>query len=145
MAEIWVSGAFALGGAVISGAAKSKQADKDRAANAADRKAATRDEALYGGILSKFEADQEYYYGQKRRQNTERGLDQVRAFNTVGNPNTNRIVVPEQPDINTYLPEVIVKGGDQKKKRGLFDKITDPAGLLGGKASKIADPLGLFG
>lgn len=143
MAEIW-GAAIAAGGALLSSYSSSKQADKDKKDAEKSRIAATRDEALYGGIMSKFEADQDYYYEQKKRQNTERGLDQFRAYNTVGNPNTSRIVVPDRPDINTYLPAVPV-AKKKKKKRGLFDKITDPAGLLGGGASEIADPLGLFG
>jgi hypothetical protein len=139
MAEIW-GAAIAAGGAILGGVAQSKKAKEDKK----DAKLATRDEAMYAGIMSKFEADQNYYFDRLNKKNTERGLDQFRAYNTIGNPNENRIVVPDRPDINTYLPEIIKKGGD-KKKRSLFDKITDPAGLLGGDAGKIADPLGLFG
>ena len=119
--------------------AQSKKAKQDKK----DAKAATRDEAMYAGILSKFEADQDYYFQQKNRQNTERGLDQFRAYNTIGQANDSRIVVPDRPDINTYLPALPTP--KKKKKRGLFDKITDPAGIFGGDAGKIADPLGLFG
>ena len=98
---------------------------------------------MYSGILSKFEADQDYYFDRLNKKNTERGLDQFRAYNTVGNPNENRIVVPDRPDINTYLPAL--PPPKKKKKRGLFGKITDPAGIFGGDAGDIADPLGLFG
>lgn len=143
MAEIW-GAAIAAGGALLSAYSSNKQKEKDKKDAAKERVAATKDEALYTGLLSQFEAEQGYYYDQKKRQNTERGLDQFRAYNTVGNPNTSRIVVPDRPDINTYLPAVPV-AQKKKKKRGLFDKITDPAGLLGGRASEIADPLGLFG
>lgn len=138
MAEIW-GAAIAAGGAILGGVAQSKKAKQDKA----DAKIATRDEAMYAGIMSKFEADQDYYFDRLAKKNTERGLDQFRAYNTQGQPNDARIVVPDRPDINTYLPPVPVK--KKKKKRGLFDKITDPAGIFGGDAGEIADPLGLFG
>ena len=138
MAEIW-GAAIAAGGAILGGVAQSKKAKQDKA----DAKIATRDEAMYAGIMSKFEADQDYYFDRLNKKNTERGLDQFRAYNTAGNPNENRIVVPDRPDINTYLPALPTP--KKKKKRGLFDKITDPAGIFGGDAGKIADPLGLFG
>ena len=98
---------------------------------------------MYSGILSKFEADQDYYFQQKNRQNTERGLDQFRAYNTIGQTNDSRIVVPDRPDINTYLPPVPV--AKKKKKKGLLGKITDPLGIMGDDAQQIADPLGVFG
>jgi hypothetical protein len=138
MAEIW-GAAIAAGGAILGGVAQSKKAKEDKK----DAKIATRDEAMYAGIMSKFEADQDYYFDRLNKKNTERGLDQFRAYNTIGNPNENRIAVPDRPDINTYLPAIPV--AKKKKKRGLFDKITDPAGIFGGDAGGIADPLGLFG
>ena len=125
MAEIW-GAAIAAGGAIVGGIAQSKKAKEDRKNSKIDE----RDAAMYSGILSKFEADQDYYFSRLNKQNTERGLEQFRAYNTVGQPNTNRIVVPDRPDINTYLPEVIKKGGDSNK-RGLLSKIVDPAGLFG--------------
>ena len=138
MAEIW-GAAIAAGGAILGGVAQSKKAKQDKK----DAKAATRDEAMYAGILSKFEADQDYYFQQKNRQNTERGLDQFRAYNTIGQTNDSRIVVPDRPDINTYLPAVPVK--TKKKKKGLLGKLTDPLGIMGDDAQQIADPLGVFG
>ena len=99
---------------------------------------------MYSGILSKFEADQDYYFDRLNKKNTERGLDQFRAYNTVGNPNENRIVVPDRPDINTYLP-ALPPPKPKKKKKGLLGKITDPLGLMRDKAQDIADPLGIFG
>ena len=107
--------------------AQSKKAKQDKK----DAKAATRDEAMYAGILSKFEADQDYYFQQKNRQNTERGLDQFRAYNTIGQTNDSRIVVPDRPDINTYLP-ALPPPKPKKKKKGLLGKITDPLGVFGG-------------
>lgn len=138
MAEIW-GAAIAAGGAILGGVAQSKKAKEAKN----DAKIATRDEAMYAGIMSKFEADQDYYFDRLGKKNTERGLDQFRAYNTVGNPNENRIVVPDRPDINTYLPAVPVKA--KKKKKGLLGKITDPLGLFGDDAQDIADPLGVFG
>ena len=138
MAEIW-GAAIAAGGAILGGVAQSKKAKQDKA----DAKIATRDEAMYAGIMSKFEADQDYYFDRLNKKNTERGLDQFRAYNTAGNPNENRIVVPDRPDINTYLPAVPVK--TKKKKKGLLGKISDPLGLFGSDAQDIADPLGVFG
>ena len=138
MAEIW-GAAIAAGGAILGGVAQSKKAKEDRKNSKVDE----RDAAMYSGILSKFEADQDYYFDRLNKKNTERGLDQFRAYNTVGNPNENRIVVPDRPDINTYLPAVPVK--TKKKKKGLLGKISDPLGLFGSDAQDIADPLGVFG
>ena len=139
MAEIW-GAAIAAGGQIVSGVAQSKKAKEDRK----NAKIDERDAAMYSGILSKFEADQDYYFSRLNKQNTERGLDQFRAYNTVGNPNENRIVVPDRPDINTYLP-ALPPPKPKKKKKGLLGKITDPLGLMGDKAQDIADPLGVFG
>ena len=124
MAEIWGT-AIAAGGAILGGVAQSKKAKEDRKNSKVDE----RDAAMYSGILSKFEADQDYYFDRLNKKNTERGLDQFRAYNTVGNPNENRIVVPDRPDINTYLPAMPVN--TKKKKKGLLGKITDPLGLFG--------------
>lgn len=139
MAEIW-GAAIAAGGAILGGVAQSKKAKEDRKNSKVDE----RDAAMYSGILSKFEADQDYYFDRLNKKNTERGLDQFRAYNTVGNPNENRIVVPDRPDINTYLP-ALPPPKPRKKKKGLLGKITDPLGLMGDKAQDIADPLGVFG
>lgn len=139
MAEIW-GAAIAAGGAILGGVAQSKKAKEDRKNSKVDE----RDAAMYSGILSKFEADQDYYFDRLNKKNTERGLDQFRAYNTVGNPNENRIVVPDRPDINTYLP-ALPPPKPKKKKKGLLGKITDPLGLMGDKAQDIADPLGVFG
>ena len=124
MSEIW-GAAIAAGGAVVSGVAQSKKAKEDRKNSKVDE----RDAAMYSGILSKFEADQDYYFQQKNRQNTERGLDQFRAYNTIGQTNDSRIVVPDRPDINTYLPAVPVE--TKKKEKGLLGTIADPAGIFG--------------
>ena len=139
MSEIW-GAAIAAGGAVVSGVAQSKKAKEDRK----NAKIDERDAAMYSGILSKFEADQDYYFQQKNRQNTERGLDQFRAYNTIGQANDSRIVVPDRPDINTYLP-ALPAAKPKKKKKGLLGKLTDPLGIMGGDAQQIADPLGVFG
>lgn len=139
MAEIW-GAAIAAGGAILGGVAQSKKAKEDRKNSKVDE----RDAAMYSGILSKFEADQDYYFDRLNKKNTERGLDQFRAYNTVGNPNENRIVVPDRPDINTYLP-ALPAAKPKKKKKGLLGKLTDPLGIMGGDAQQIADPLGVFG
>lgn len=139
MAEIW-GAAIAAGGAILGGVAQSKKAKQDKA----DAKIATRDEAMYAGIMSKFEADQDYYFDRLAKKNTERGLDQFRAYNTQGQPNDARIVVPDRPDINTYLP-ALPAPKPKKKKKGLLGKISDPLGLFGSDAQDIADPLGVFG
>lgn len=146
MAEIW-GAAIAVGGSLISGYASQKKAKEERKEDRVD----TREQAKFSGILSQFEKEQDYYYNQLNRANRQRGLDQFKSFSgmTRIDPNyvdtSQRIVVPDKPDLNKLLPEEQAAASGGKKKRSLFDKITDPAGLLGGKASKIADPLGIFG
>lgn len=138
MAEIW-GAAIAVGGSVLGGIASSKKAKQDRSNANADRKAATKEEAQYGSILSQFEAQQEDYYNQLNRQRKQRGLDQFRSFNTVSsfapsyagdNP---AIVVPQQPDINKLIeaavPQETGKSSGSGGKRSLVDKITNPLGF----------------
>lgn len=143
MAEIW-GAAIAVGGAVISGISAQKKAKADRKAATEDRKAATKEDAIYGSILSKFEAQQDDYYDQLNRQRKQRGLDQFRSFNTVSSfaPNyagdNSRIVVPDQPDINKLIeaavPQEVASSGGGKKS--LLDTL-DP---IGAKLKKI-DPV----
>lgn len=101
MAEIW-GAAIAVGGAVISGVAKSKQAKEDRKNANADAKAANADEAKWGSLMSKFESENEYRMEQVRRRDKQRGLDEFRKFSTVSKfapeyTQTNTgIVVPEE-------------------------------------------------
>lgn len=148
MAEIW-GAAIAVGGAVISGVAASKKAKEDRAAATSDRKAATKDEAIYGSILSQFEAEQDDYYNQLDRSRKQRGLDQFRSFNTVSsfapqyagdNP---RIVVPNRPNINTLIeaavPQEAASSGGSKKS--LLDTL-DPIGAKLKKVDPVRKALG---
>lgn len=143
MTEIW-GAAITLGGAVVSGVASSKKAKADRKAAREDRQAATKEDAIYGSILSRFEAEQDDYYDQLNRQRKQRGLDQFRSFNTVSTfapdyaGDNSRIVVPNRPDINQMInevvpQEVVTSGG---KKKSLLDTL-DP---IGGKLGKI-DPV----
>lgn len=145
MAEIW-GAAIAVGGSLISGYASQKEKEQDKK----DAKVATRDEAMYSGILSTFERDLDNYYTQKQRSDKQtRGLSLFKKFSNVHNiaPNYENdvgdIVVPDKPDINKYLPAVQQK--KKKKKKGLLGKITDPLGIMGDDAQDIADPLGIFG
>ena len=82
MAEIW-GAAIAVGGAVISGYAKSKQEKEARKNANSDAKAANKDEAKWSSLVSAFEKEQDYRYDQLARQNKQRGLDEFRKFNTV--------------------------------------------------------------
>lgn len=134
MAEIW-GAAIAVGGAALSAYSKSKsdKAAADRAS--ADAKAATRDEALYSGLLSQFQMGEEYRYQQMNRQNKERGLAEFRKFNNMQRiaPNYTQdvntgIKVPDKQDITSMLPAQD-QGGGGKKKRSLLDKLGNPLGL----------------
>lgn len=129
MAEIW-GAAIAVGGSVISGYAKGKSDKKAADRARSDAKAATRDEAMYSGLLSQFENDNEYYMQQVNRQNKQRGLAEFRKFNTVSNyaptyqQDTSGIVVPNRPDISTVLAAVPTEQQQTAKKSGgLLGKI----------------------
>lgn len=113
MAEIW-GAAIAVGGAVIGGIAKSKQAKEDRKNANADSKAASKDEAKWGSILSQFENEQEYMYEQKRRQNKQRGLDEFRKFNSLGD------FAPEYTQTNG--PIVVPEGSSVAKIEDAYNK-----------------------
>lgn len=135
MAEIW-GAAIAVGGAVISASAKAKQDDKNASRDAANARAATRDEAKYSSILSQFENQQAYYYNQLNRQNKQRGLAEFRKFNNVASyapgytqdVNTG-IVVPDAPDATKILDNVKDDQKQAKAKRSLMDKLGNPAGF----------------
>lgn len=157
MAEIW-GAAIAMGGAVIGGIAKSKQAKQDRKNANADAKAANADEAKWGSILSQFENEQEYRYEQIRRQNKQRGLDEFRKFNSLGEfapdyqQTHNGIVVPdansvakisdaydkEQQAINQANGANSGSGGGGSKS--FLDKI-DPLGAALGKKDPVRKAL----
>lgn len=83
MAEIWGAAAITVGGGIISGLASSGSAKKQ--AKYQDKLSANSDyrAAAYQGLLSQFEAEQDYYYTQLQRSNKERGLSEFRKFNTV--------------------------------------------------------------
>lgn len=136
MAEIW-GAAIAVGGAVISGYAKSKQEKDARKDAKSDAKAANKDEAKWSGILSQFEKEQDYYYKQLDRQNKQRGLAEFRKFNTVGGfapeyQQTNAgITLPTRRSIDEIeaanAPVPTPGSGGGKKGKGLLEKI-DPLG-----------------
>lgn len=133
-------------GAVAQGAAESKKAKQ---ANA-NQKAATKDEARYGAILSQFDKEQDYYYRQVDKQERMRGLDQFKKFSSLHtyapefvDTNTGP-VVPEKPDANKLFPEEAQAA--KKKKRSFLGKLADPAGIMSDSmANKLGDPAGLMG
>lgn len=136
MAEIW-GAAIAVGGAVISGYAQSKEKKADRKAAASEARAATKDEAKWSAVLSRFEKQQDYYYNQLNRQNKERGLAEFRKFSSMGSfapeyQQTNTgVVLPQQTDINQVeqqvAPTAQKTGGGGSGGKGLLEKI-DPLG-----------------
>lgn len=85
--------------------AAEKKAKEDRKNSNEDRKAATREEALYSGMLSGFEREQEDYYSQLGRQRKQRGLDTFRQFSTVNqfspgfSDNSPGVVLPDKANI----------------------------------------------
>lgn len=135
MAEIW-GAAIAVGGAVISASAKAKQDDKNASRDAANARAATRDEAKYSSLLSQFENEQAYYYNQLNRQNKQRGLAEFRKFSNLSNyapgytqdVNTG-VVLPDKPDASKILEGIPDDQKPAKAKRSLMDKLGNPAGL----------------
>lgn len=155
MAEIW-GAAIAVGGAVISGVAQSKQAKEDRKNANADAKAATADEAKWGSLMSQFESENEYRMEQIRRRDKQRGLDEFRKFSTVNQfapqytQDSKGIVVPEartmgqleaeyNKSIGADNPESF--GGGNKKSGGILDKL-DPIGAKLGSADPVRKALG---
>ena len=150
MGEVWVAAVATVAAGAIPGYGQQKKAKEDRKNANEDRRAATREEALYGGVLSQFEREQDDYYNQLNRQRKQRGLDTFKQFSTLNQfaPNytpaaQQEIVVPDKPNIATNIDAAIrldeanqqaaasMNAGGQKK---------------GGSntAKKIVDPLGLF-
>ena len=146
MTEVWVAAAISVGGAVVSGYAADKQADKARKNANEDRKVATRDEALYSGILSSFEREQEDYYNQLDRQRKQRGLDTFRQFSTTAQfaPNyvsgDQNIVLPNKPNVANSIDAGVRQ--DQALQRTNENAPQGKKGKSG--LGKLLDPLGLF-
>ena len=143
MAEVW-GAAIAVAGTVYSAQAAKKKAKQDKKDAIEANTINTVESAKYSGILSAFNADQDYYYTQKQRQNKERGLEQFKTFsqmNKIDPTYTNTsggIVVPERPDILQYegIKEEVDPNANMpqtKKGGGIMSKI-DPLGskVLGG-------------
>lgn len=146
MGEVWVAAAVTVGGAVVSGVAAEKKAKQDRENANTDRKAATREEALYSGVLSSFEREQDDYYNQLERQRKQRGLDTFRQFSTTNqfapkmvSGDTN-IVLPSKPNVadnidagvrrDEELQAANQQNNGGKKGDSLFKKVHDPLGLF---------------
>ena len=149
MSEVWIAATVTVGGSAISGVAAQEKAEEDRKNANEDRKAATREEALYGGVLSQFERELDDYYNQLNRQRKQRGLDTFKQFSTLNQfaPNytpaaQQEIVVPDKPNIATNLDAAI-------RLDEANQQVGQPAATQGGgggrsTAKKIIDPLGLF-
>lgn len=160
MAEIW-GAAIAVGGAVISGVAKSKQAKEDRKNANADAKAANADEAKWGSLVTQFESENEYRMEQVRRRDKQRGLDEFRKFSTVNRfapeyTQTHQgVVVPEARTMAQLTAEYDKSEADAKaaasnnpeafggkgKDTSLLDKI-DPIGAKLGKKDPVRKAIG---
>ncbi len=149
MSEVWIAAAITVGGSVISGIGQEKKAKKDRENANADRKAATREEALYSGVLSSFEREQDDYYEQLGRQRKQRGLDTFRQFSTTNQfaPNMvsgdTNIVLPDKPNVannidagvrqdqaNQQVANAAPGGGGGKGGSSLVKKLVDPLGIF---------------
>lgn len=129
MAEIW-GAAIMVGGAVMSAQAAKKKDAKDRKENRVDSKNA----AKYEGVLSQFNAEQDYYYQQKQRQETMRGLDEFKKFSGMNRIDPNYVnqntgpVMPEKPDLMKMLDAVDPpKVAGSKNGKSTLEKL-DPLG-----------------
>lgn len=137
----WVT---AIGAALsFIGSSQEKKADRK------ENRAMTREEALLQRQNTQFESELDYYYKQLERKEKMRGLDQFKFFSTVDNYAPDFVdtnpgpQVPEMPQFNKgiyAIPKVVKK----KKKRSLFDKITDPLNIADQFGGTSYDPMGLF-
>ena len=150
MSEVWIAATVTVGGSVISGVAAQEKAEEDRKNANEDRQAATREEAIYSGILSGFERDQEDYYNQLNRQRKQRGLDTFKQFSTLNQfaPNytpaaQQEIVVPDKPNIATQVDEVVRLDNANQQAAASMNAGGQKKGGSN-TAKKILDPLGLF-
>lgn len=141
MAEIW-GAAIAVGGAALSGAAKSKQAKQDRKNAKEDAKIANEDEAKWGSLMSQFDKEQDYRYEQMSRKNKQRGLDEFRKFSTVST------FAPEyqQTQTGVEVPEARTMSDLNKEYSASEATNTGNPDTYGGKRKKSTweeiDPLG---
>ena len=153
MAEIW-GAAIAVGGAALSGYAKSKQ-EKDARKNAnSDAKAANKYEAKWSSLVSAFEKEQDYRYDQLARQNKQRGLDEFRKFNTVNQfapeysqtyqgvqvPNAKTMSDLETEYNTSESANTPASSGGSGGKGNMLDKI-DPLGAAIGKKDPVRKAL----
>ena len=139
MAEIW-GAAIAVGGAALSGYAKSKQEKEARKNANSDAKAANKDEAKWSSLVSAFEKEQDYRYEQMNRQNKQRGLEEFRKFNTVNQ------FAPEYSQTYQGIQVPNAKTvSDFEAEYNAVDAVNNPA-TTGSKSGKSTlekiDPLG---
>lgn len=153
MAEIW-GAAIAVGGAALSGYAKSKQEKEARKNANSDAKAANKDEAKWSSLVSAFEKEQDYRYNQLARQNKQRGLDEFRKFHTVNQfaPEYSQtyqgVQVPDAKTMSDLEMEynaseernTPTSTGSSGGKGSLLDKI-DPLGAKLGKKDPVRNAL----
>ena len=97
----------AIGG-ILSGKGKKKQAQAEAAFKAKEERALAQDQAKYGAIETLFQSNLQDFERQRERQRKERGLDQFRNFSTMGKwapgmESTNRIQVPTQPGLESFI------------------------------------------
>ena len=149
MSEVWIAATVTVGGSAISGVAAQEKAEEDRKNANEDRKAATREEALYGGVMSQFERELDDYYNQLNRQRKQRGLDTFKQFSTLNQfaPNytpaaQQEIVVPDKPDIVASIDAAVRQ--DQANQATLAQQQGNNNSGGSNIAKKIVDPLGLF-
>lgn len=137
MAEIWAAAAVSIVGGVMAGKAAEKKDKSDKAHDAA----MSEDESRYAAQRTAHERALEDFYTQKQRARTQRGLDQYRAFHTMGSVNPAYDVstearidpgtAPKYSDFDEAPPEEAA--GPRKKGKSLSDihkKLRDPLGIF---------------
>lgn len=152
MGEVWVAAVATVAAGAISGYGQQKKAKEDRKNANEDRRAATREEALYGGVLSQFEREQDDYYNQLERQRKQRGLDTFKQFSTLREYNPNympspneQITLPDRPNMANSLDAAIRQ--DEANQLAAQQQATGTAPQKRGGGSivkKLVDPLGIF-
>lgn len=134
MAEGWIGAAVAIGGAMIKGYSDGKAAEEA----AAEGKLQNKKDYAFDALKGDRDAERQDYYNQLQRERKQRGLAELRKFSTVSAfaPDYRQDVSVEAgpaPSVTDYIDKLNaidkLMSEPKKKKKGIFEKLSDPLGI----------------
>lgn len=135
MGEVWAAAAVTVVGGVVAG----KGAEKKDKSDKAHEQVMTKEESQLAAQRTSHQMALEDFYAQKERARKQRGLDQYRAFSTMGavapeyDATTEARILPgEAPKYTSFdeTPPEEPTTPTKKKGKSIHKKLADPLGLF---------------